>query len=592
MRRFVLFAAVAAALTGVAQAHAGSFPCGLPDPKPLWVEFSDGSVEWRQAVFGKPGVVVGTNGVERAAEMRSLGAQTIYWHMNLKGVVGTPTAPKDPVDTEQRTNALVDRAIASSGCNTPVIALNELNGVTAQTPWSPLMAQYRGNVLKVMQVIGGRGGVPVLLVPGPPEGAKAPFLEGDAAEWWRQVAASGHIVRELYFNAPYIDRQGPIVGSRMRRTAMRTAVSALTALGIPADRLGIMLGFQSGSGKGGREGLQPSTSWYRIVKQDALSAKQVAAETGVSSIWSWGWGTFTFAPEGADPDKAAAACVYLWARDPALCDGTTAAGPGFDASLTEGQIILPEGALCSIDGDVITQAEVDDLTKVTGGDRAAALRGGLTRVLLERVGGAPADGDVKTAEKAALDRSYAGDSTAYQAELDGLGISRALAQRAVADQLHWQGASALLRVQQPSVAPDVWLRREQKTARQQAICLQDEVPTKGGFDWTSYLPFLALTEPSISAAPDPRAVKPGEPATLSGSVTSDWASEAVTVYVLDQKSRAYTPIAEAKVDKDGAWSVTVTPKGPSTTYLAVSRSAVSKPIAIRVKSKHGPKTRP
>lgn len=581
--------ALVAGLAGAVQAHAASFPCELPDSKPLWLEFSDGSVEWRQAVFGKPGVIVATNGVERAAEMRALGARTVYWHMNLKGLVGTPTAPRDPIDLEQRTNALVDKAIASSGCGTPVIALNELNGVQAQTPWSPTVSQYRSNVLKVMEVIGGRAGLPALLVPGPAEGSRSPFLEGDAAEWWRQVATHGLIVRELYFNAPYIDRQGAALGSRLRRTAMRTAIGALTNLGISVDRLGIMLGFQSGPGKGGREGLQPSSSWFRIVKQDVLAAKQVAAETGISSVWSWGWGTFAFAPEGADPDKAAAACVYLWTRDPVLCDGVTAAGPGFDPSLTDGQIILPEGAMCSVGGDVIPVADVDQLLKVTGGDRGAALRGALNRVLFRRVGGDPDDADVKAAESAAVERSFAGDGAAYQAELDGLAIGRPLAQSAIADQLHWQGASALLRVQQPSLAPDVWLRRQQKDARRQAICLADEVPSRGGFDWTAYLPFLGLAQPSITASPDRRVVKRGEAVALSGVVTSDWANELVTVYVLGRKSLTYTSIGEAKVSKDGTWRIDVRPKGPSTTYLAVSRSAAGKPMVVRVKGKPGPK---
>ena len=50
---------------------------------------------------------------------------------------------------------------------------------------------------------------------------------------------------------------------------------------------------------------------------------QVAQDEGVSTIWSWGWANF--GPQSVDPDKPAAACVYLWSRDQTLCDGPGAA---------------------------------------------------------------------------------------------------------------------------------------------------------------------------------------------------------------------------------------------------------------------------
>src|SRR5947208_9173287 len=55
----------------------------------------------------------------------------------------------------------------------------------------------------------------------------------------------------------------------------------------------------------------------------------------------------SFSTAGNDPDKPAAVCVYLWARDPKLCDGPYAAGAGFDASRTEGQIVLPSNVRCT-----------------------------------------------------------------------------------------------------------------------------------------------------------------------------------------------------------------------------------------------------
>ncbi len=114
------------------------------------------------------------------------------------------------------------------------------------------------------------------------------------------------------------------------------------------------------------------------MKLEALAAKQVAAETKIQGVWSWGWPSFSVA--GDDPDKPAAACVYLWARDPKLCDGPALAGAGFDASLTEGQITLPAGVRCTLG----TRRDPEERRRAhggahgrprLGGERAAAARG-------------------------------------------------------------------------------------------------------------------------------------------------------------------------------------------------------------------------
>ena len=85
------------------------------------------------------------------------------------------------------------------------------------------------------------------------------------------------------------------------------------------------------------------------MKWEALSTAQVAKETGLASIWSWGWALFG----GNDPDKLVTACTYLWARNPSLCDAPTKAGPAFNTSRTEGQIVLPAGATCTFDGGAL-----------------------------------------------------------------------------------------------------------------------------------------------------------------------------------------------------------------------------------------------
>jgi hypothetical protein len=592
IRRTILAAVLAglAAFTISGQARAASLGCGLPDAQPLWIEFSDGSVEFRQAVFGKPGVVVATNGVDRAAELRALGAQTVYWHMNMRGLVGTPTIPLPEEAVQQKANALLERAKASTGCAQPVIALNELWGVARATPWPESVLLYRNNVLVLMRTLRDGGALPMLLVPGPSRGSKAPFVGDAAADWWRQVAEYGHIVKQLYFNGPYIDRRGPILGSRVRRTSMRDGLTRFTEIGIPATRLGIMVGFQSGPGSGGREGLQPSSAWFELIKREALAARQVAAELGVGTVWSWGWGTFLhFAPEGADPDKPVAACVYLWAHDQSLCDGPTAAGPDFDPSLTIGQIILPAGAQCAIGDDVIETSAVEEIERVTG-DRQLALRAALQRLLLAGIAEDIGDVDARAAERAAVEASFGGSQDAYLAELESRGLTRQAAKNALIDVLRRHVLQAQLTFQDRGREWTAWMTREQKHAIREAICIRDEVPKKGFFDWASALPFLSLPEPAVTIETDRRVVRKGAAVTLSGVVESLRPNEVVTVYAAGPGKTAYSPIGESSVDENGAWSLVVRPteKGV-TTYRALSKSAVSKLLAVRVKGAKGKK---
>ena len=101
------------------------------------------------------------------------------------------------------------------------------------------------------------------------------------------------------------------------------------------------------------------------MKLEALAAKQVVKEFKIAGVWSWGWATFN-ANATPDPDKPAAACVWLWARDPTLCDGPAAAGEGFNASLADGQVELPAAARCVLPEGTIDRRAVSRLTALTG----------------------------------------------------------------------------------------------------------------------------------------------------------------------------------------------------------------------------------
>jgi hypothetical protein len=440
VKKLVVLAALVGAFLPAHSAQAAA--CGLPGSRPLWIDYAEGSVGFRDAVFARSGIVAATSGSAVPQALRTGGAQTVYWHMKLGALVGTTTAPADPATIGAAAQKLFDTAVASSGCSTPLVALNELNGASTTTPWTTTNARYRQNVLDLLRALQSRGARPFLLV------NSFPYTGGDAADWWRQAAQAADIVPEVYFNAPAVMRQGVILGSRRMRTSLRTAVAAYTAIGIPVSRLGFVLGFQSGPGAGGREGLQPSSMWFRFAKLYTLAAKRVAAEFGVATVWTWGWGTFNAA--GADPDKEAAACVYLWARDPVLCDGPGDAGPDFEASRTEGQIALPQGVQCTLEGRLLRQTDLSRMTAITH-DRAVAFTILYDRLVERPLGSIPAD-RVTQAIEAIVAGVFAGSRPAYNAALARAGANTVVARAAVADELLRAQVEGSLVVPAPSAA--------------------------------------------------------------------------------------------------------------------------------------------
>jgi hypothetical protein len=286
--------------------------------------------------------------------------------------------------------------------------------------------------IRTLRELGAR---PMLLI------SSRPYTEGEAGLWWREAAHYADLVQEVYYSGKLIHRQGAIAGSRTMRMRFREAVGAFTDLGIPAKRVGIMLGFQASN-----RGSMAAIPWFEHVKMQALAAKQVAKETGIGSVWSWGW-IARNAAQG-DPDKEAAACVYLWARDPRLCNGPIAAGPDFDASRTQGQVVLPRGARCAIDDRGVSRADIAGLARVTGnGDVAfsasyaqAVLRG------LVHVDAA----DVRAAERAIVASRFRGSRAAYRRALARSRASQELARQVIADELRQQRMGRRFRVRAPT----------------------------------------------------------------------------------------------------------------------------------------------
>lgn len=443
-----------AALAFPASALAG--PCGLPDGAPVWVDFAAPEVE---SVMARPGVVAAVSTGEYPARLRAKGAQTVYWDMNLRLRVGTTTAPFDPATIDERANRLFVFAASQSQCATPWIALNELQGAHLETPWTPNNAQYRANVLAFVRALAARGARPFLLI------NSDPYTGSDeAAAWWRAVAQSADLVQEDYFSGTQLYRQGAVVANRRMRAAFRRSVAKFVAIGIPVTKIGIMLGFQSAPGTGGREGLQPREAWFEVVKWQALSVRQVAGEMKLATVWSWGWGTFSEA--GRDPDKADAACVYLWARSAELCRGPSVAGKRFNASRTDGQLILPSGAMCKVGRNTIGLAAIARLNRLVR-DRDVAYTALLARVA-ESSTTAATPAEIAAAEAAVVQYRFGGSRSAYLGALAKAGAPLDVARAVLGDSIRRHKLGAKLRVAGPSLGaitgfyvayPDLLVRR-------------------------------------------------------------------------------------------------------------------------------------
>jgi len=417
--------ALVVACVAVPSGRPDTSTCGLPASAPLWVDYAGHDAP----ITPKPGLVLAvSSGTTVPTQMRQAGAATVFFDLHLNDRVGTPSAPADPSTIKAKAAKEFAFAQEVTGCATPLIAENELFGAQTPTPWSATNAQYRANVLALAQDLDALGATVGITIANPP------YTGGDAAEWWRQASQAAILIRQVYFTAPGpkgLYAMGPVQASRAMRRGMRGLVAHFAQIGIPASRVALELQFQSAPGQGGRQGLEPKAAWLEIVKLEALAAKQVAAETHIEGIWSWGWPAFSAA--GADPDKPAAACVYLWTRNSSLCDGPTLAGPGFDTSVTEGQILLPAGVRCSLGAETIRKADVGRAAAVTG-DLDSAASAMLERAVL-RIAEPIDPATVLSAERAIVRDRFGGSVPAYRAALLDAHITLADARAIIADRL-------------------------------------------------------------------------------------------------------------------------------------------------------------
>ena len=155
-RLFVILLAGCACFAAAPHRAAAADTCGVPGKGTLWIDFADGSVPFWQ-VFARPGVIAAAANFIYPPQLRAMGAKTIYWDMYLRQRVGTPSNPLDPDIVNDWADRVFYRAVASSACATPWIALNEMFGSNLATPWSPTNAQYRDNVLQFVRRLNALG---------------------------------------------------------------------------------------------------------------------------------------------------------------------------------------------------------------------------------------------------------------------------------------------------------------------------------------------------------------------------------------------------------------------------------------------------
>ena len=433
MRRIVL-AGVVAIVCFAATARPAEAACGQQKGGTAWIDFADGSVPfWYR--FARPGVIAAASNFIFPAQLRAGGAETIYFDLNMNGRVGTPDRPEEEAKVRDWAHRIFFRAAGSTDCARPWMGLNELFGAHTTTPWTPNNAAYRHNVIVFMKTLRDLGARPMLLI------SSRPYTQGGAGLWWREAAHYGDLVQEVYFTGKLIHRQGPVAGGRTLRNRFREAVRTFTEIGIPAKRVGIMLGFQASN-----RGSMGPVAWFNHVRLQALAARQVAREYGLGSIWSWGWQARNTAQ--ADPDKEVGACVWLWTRSPSLCNGPEAAGPDFDPTFETGEIALGRGVRCRIADRAITYGGVGQLARVTGdGDvafsaaYARAVLAGLVTVARE---------DVLAAERAIIASRFRGSRRAYRRALGRSRASEALAREVIADELRQQRMGRRFRVRGPT----------------------------------------------------------------------------------------------------------------------------------------------
>ena len=257
------------------------------------------------------------------------------------------------------------------------------------------------------------------------------------------------LVREVYFPAPPVMRAGAVVGSRTMRQRFRRRRRAPECDRHPGRSSWCRRRVPVRTGEGRPRGPQADDGLAATREARGAGGKTGCGRARAGDGRQLGWGTFDQAERTQTRPKAA--CVYLWARDPALCAGPAAAGPGFSASVDEGQIALPAGERCSVDGLAIASRTSRRSARVTG-DTQVALSALFARTM--ESAGHPVSSDPRGRTRAehrrrSVPRPPVGSTaSALRARHASVTLARAV----IADQLRRRAIARGLRIEAPTSA--------------------------------------------------------------------------------------------------------------------------------------------
>jgi hypothetical protein len=265
------------------------------------------------SVLARPGTLLGVQNDTWAASYRAAGADTAGWHMQLWNLVGTVKKPKPKSQVLAKIPNLVNLAKRITTCDTPWLTLNEMLTVQSPEPLATSRKRYRANVLALAKGLKARGVRVFLLMP------RIPFPKTRYRSYWRNLSFHANLVYEAYaFKSRDVIKRGDAGGRKYLRTRWAEAAKRLKGFVVKPGRAGLMIPYWTHNKNSGREGLSDN-AWFRLTKIKTLAATDVGKAQKLGSLWSWGWQTNKNVGE-VDPDKPKAACHYLNARDPALCD--------------------------------------------------------------------------------------------------------------------------------------------------------------------------------------------------------------------------------------------------------------------------------
>jgi hypothetical protein len=218
--------------------------------------------------------------------------------------------------------------------------------------------------------------------------------------------------------------------------------------------------------------------------------------------------------------------VYLWARNPALCDGPGVAGTAFDTSLTEGQIVLPAGTNCTFAGGFVRTATVAELARLTRAHHPALTAAFARAVLRARV--RISQTAILQAERRAIDRAFKGSRKAYVRALARRRATISVARGIIGDELRRRRIAALAGANARGTL--AWTADVTSAAADTATCLRDDLPGSGDFPRSNSLDVDVVPLPGLlpflfrdRAAP----ARPGTPvaareATGGTAILLDW----------------------------------------------------------------------